>query len=98
MTASLRLVNISNVRWLLTVVSLFAGETSRKCAETSMRAYLKCPNQASCPGRVHEANFEHKGANMRNELLKLSKLGHPFPQPACGWAMTPGGDMRSEWT
>lgn len=46
---------------------------------------------------VHEANFEHKDANMRNELLKLSKLGHP-PGLPCGRAMIPGGDMRSEWT
>lgn len=97
MTANLRLVNFSNVRRLLAVVSLFADETSRKCTETSMRTYLKCPNQASCSPTVHEANFEHKDANMRNELPKLSKLGHP-PGLPCGRAMTPGGDMRSEWT
>ena len=67
MTASLRLVNISNFRLLYAFVSLFVDETSRKCAETGMRTDLKYPNQASLVGYTQWANYDHNDINIRSE-------------------------------
>ena len=67
MTASLRLVNISNFRLLYAFVSLFVDETSRKCGETGMGTDLKCPNQASLVEYVQWANYDHNDTNIHSE-------------------------------